>query len=118
MSSPVWLVPSTGVSQCPAALVGLVGIRQRVTRPPLLEADAISGPEDVICRIVERDTEHLQRLVNQLLGNPAIRRCTSYIVLSRHVPPRTGPLVGAAGAWTEDARAAAVSDGGSRRQPR
>jgi DNA-binding Lrp family transcriptional regulator len=65
--------------------------------PELLEADAISGPQDVICRIVARDTEHLQELVNELLRTPAIRRCTSYIVLSSQVPPRTGPLVQAAG---------------------
>ena len=86
--------------------------------PELLEADAISGPQDVICRIVARDTEHLQALVNELLGNPAIRRCTSYIVLSRQVPPRTGPLVETAAAWTEDARSAAVTDRAARRPPR
>jgi DNA-binding Lrp family transcriptional regulator len=64
--------------------------------PEVLEADAVSGPQDLICRVVARDTEHLQELVNELLGTPAIRRCTSYIVLSRQVPPRTGPLVQAA----------------------
>jgi DNA-binding Lrp family transcriptional regulator len=69
--------------------------------PEVLEADAISGPQDVICRVVARDTEHLQELVNELLRTPAIRRCTSYIALSRQVPPRTGPLVrAAAGATT------------------
>jgi DNA-binding Lrp family transcriptional regulator len=66
--------------------------------PELLEADAISGPQDLICRVVARDPEHLQELVNELLRTPAIRRCTSYIVLSRQVPPRTGPLVAAAAA--------------------
>jgi len=65
--------------------------------PEVLEADAISGPQDLICRIVARDTEHLQELVNRMLATPAIRRCTSYIVLSRQVPPRTGPLVASAG---------------------
>lgn len=65
--------------------------------PEVLEADAISGPQDLICRVVARDTEHLQQLVSELLRTPAIRRCTSYIVLSRQVPPRTGPLVAAAG---------------------
>jgi DNA-binding Lrp family transcriptional regulator len=64
--------------------------------PEVLEADAISGPQDLICRVVARDTEHLQELVNELLRTPAIRRCTSYIVLSRQVPPRTGPLIAAA----------------------
>ena len=67
--------------------------------PEVLEADAISGPQDLICRVVARDTEHLQELVNELLRTPAIRRCTSYIVLSRQVPPRTGPLVAAAGEY-------------------
>jgi DNA-binding Lrp family transcriptional regulator len=64
--------------------------------PELLEADAISGPQDLICRVVARDTEHLQEVVNQLLATPAIRRCTSYIVLTRQVPPRTAPLIEAA----------------------
>ncbi len=66
--------------------------------PEVLEADAISGPQDMVCRIVAHNTEHLQELVNQLLATPAIRRCTSYIVLSRQVPPRSEPLVVAAGA--------------------
>jgi DNA-binding Lrp family transcriptional regulator len=64
----------------------------------VLEADAISGPQDLICRVVARDTEHLQKVVNELLQTPAIRRCTSYIVLSRQVPPRTAPLIAAAAA--------------------
>ena len=63
--------------------------------PEVLEADATSGPQDLICRVVAHDTEHLQELINQMLATPAIRRCTSYIVLSRQVPPRTGPLVAA-----------------------
>ena len=61
--------------------------------PEVLEADGVSGPQDLICRVVARDTEHLQELINTLLATPAIRRCTSYIVLSRQVPPRTLPLV-------------------------
>ena len=65
--------------------------------PEVIEADGVSGPQDLICRVVARDTAHLQELVNELLSTPAIRRCTSYIVLSRQVPPRTGPLVAAAG---------------------
>ncbi len=66
--------------------------------PEVIEADAISGPQDVLCRLVARDTEHLQEVVNRLLATPAIRRSTSYIVLSQQVRPRTGPLVAAAGA--------------------
>ena len=65
--------------------------------PEVLEVDAVSGGHDLICRVVARDTEHLGELVNGLLATPAIRRCTSYIVLSRQIPPRTAPLVAAAG---------------------
>jgi DNA-binding Lrp family transcriptional regulator len=65
--------------------------------PEVIEADGVSGPHDLICRVVARDTEHLQELINKLLATPAIRRCTSYIVLSRQVPPRALPLVEAAG---------------------
>ena len=63
----------------------------------VLEATATSGPSDLLCRIVARDTEHLQEIVNRLVASPAIERSTSHIVLSRQVPPRTAPLVRAAG---------------------
>ena len=66
--------------------------------PEVVEADAISGPQDLLCRLVARDTEHLQEIVNRILSTAAIRRSTSYIVLSQQVKPRTGPLVAAAGA--------------------
>src|SRR3954462_1074852 len=69
--------------------------------PEVLEADAISGPQDLVCRVAARDTEHLQDIVNRLLATPAIQRCTSHIVLSRQVPPRTGPLVASAGAHAQ-----------------
>jgi DNA-binding Lrp family transcriptional regulator len=64
----------------------------------VLDATATSGPSDLLCRIVARDTEHLQEIVNRLLSNNAIRRSTSYIALSRQIPYRTGPLVAAASA--------------------
>lgn len=59
----------------------------------VLEATATSGPSDLLCRIVARDTEHLQEIVNRLLSNNAIRRSTSYIALSQPIPFRTAPLV-------------------------
>ena len=63
------------------------------TTPEVLEATATSGPSDLLCRIVARDTEHLQEIVNRLLSNNAIRRSTSYIALSQPIPFRTAPLV-------------------------
>jgi DNA-binding Lrp family transcriptional regulator len=61
--------------------------------PEVLEATATSGPSDLLCRIVARDTEHLQEIVNRLLSNNAIRRSTSYIALSQPIGFRTAPLV-------------------------
>ena len=43
-------------------------------------------------------TEHLQAIVNSLLAADAIRRSTSYVVLSRPIRPRVQPLVDAVGA--------------------
>jgi DNA-binding Lrp family transcriptional regulator len=65
--------------------------------PAVLEATATSGPSDLLCRIVARDTEHLQEIVNRLLSNNAIRRSTSYIALSQPIAYRTAPLVAEAG---------------------
>jgi DNA-binding Lrp family transcriptional regulator len=63
--------------------------------PEVLEVDAVSGPQDLICRVAARDTEHLQEIVNRLLATDAIRRSTSYVVLSRPIRPRVQPLVNA-----------------------
>ena len=61
--------------------------------PEVLEVDAVSGQQDLICRVVARDTEHLQEIVNGLVASEAIQRCTSHIVLSRQVSPRSAPLL-------------------------
>ena len=65
--------------------------------PEVLEVDAVSGPQDLICRVAARDTEHLQEIVNRLLAAEAIRRSTSYVVLSHPIRPRVQPLVDAVG---------------------
>jgi DNA-binding Lrp family transcriptional regulator len=65
--------------------------------PEVLEVDAVSGPEDLICRVAARDPEHLQEIVNTLLATDAIRHSTSYIVLSRPIRPRVQPLVDTVG---------------------
>jgi DNA-binding Lrp family transcriptional regulator len=64
--------------------------------PEVLEAHATSGPQDLVCRVVARDTEHFQEVLNRALATPAIRRSTSYIALSHPIPYRTLPLVAAA----------------------
>jgi DNA-binding Lrp family transcriptional regulator len=64
--------------------------------PEVLEAHATSGPRDLLCRVAAHDTEQLQDIINRLLSTPAVRRSTSYIVLSTQIAHRTGPLVEAA----------------------
>src|SRR3954471_743550 len=74
--------------------------------PEVLEVDAVSGQQDLICRVVARDTEHLQEIVNGLVASEAIQRCTSHIVLSRQVSPRTAPLLRSAAQPVRRSRAA------------
>jgi DNA-binding Lrp family transcriptional regulator len=66
--------------------------------PEVIEAHGTSGSLDLLCRVVARDNEHLQDVLNRVLSNPAIRRSTSHIALSRQIAFRTGPLVEAAAA--------------------
>ena len=63
----------------------------------MLGVDAVSGPQDLICRIAARHTEHLQEIVNSLLAAEGIQRSTSYVVLSRPISPRVQPLVDTVG---------------------
>ena len=86
--------------------------------PEVLEATATSGPSDLLCRIVARDTEHLQDIVNRALSNPAIRRTTSYIALSEQIPYRTGPLLETAADQATSSNSASTSAGGAATTPR
>lgn len=66
--------------------------------PEVIEAHGTSGPLDLLCRVVARDNEHLQDVLNRILSNAAVRRSTSHIALSRQIAFRTGPLVASAAA--------------------
>lgn len=64
--------------------------------PEVIEAHGTTGPLDLLCRVVARDNEHLQEILNAVLASPSIRRSTSYIAMSRQIAFRTDPLVRAA----------------------
>jgi DNA-binding Lrp family transcriptional regulator len=66
--------------------------------PEVLEAYGTTGPRDLLCRVVARDNEHLQEVINAMLHTPAVRRSTSYVAMSRQIAPRALPLVRAAAA--------------------
>ena len=74
----------------------LEAVRVLQTVPEVIEAHGTSGPLDLLCRVVARDNEHLQDVLNLILSNAAVRRSTSHIALSRQIAFRTGPLVVAA----------------------
>jgi DNA-binding Lrp family transcriptional regulator len=63
--------------------------------PEVLEAHATSGDRDLLCRVVAKDPEHLQEIVNVMVRSEAVRRSTSHIALSRQIPMRTQPLLDA-----------------------
>lgn len=61
--------------------------------PEVLEAHATSGDRDLLCRVVARDPEHLQAIINAMVRSDAVRRSTSHIALSHPIPLRTQPLL-------------------------
>lgn len=75
-------------------LAEAVRVLERI--PEVIEAHGTTGPLDLLCRVVARDNEHLQDILNSILSSPAIRRTTSYIAMSRQIAFRTDPLVRAA----------------------
>lgn len=79
------------------------GARDRVAAhlgriPEVLEVHTITGPGDLLCRIVARDNDDLQRVIDDLVGDEDIVRTSTLIALSTVVGPRVLPLVQAAAA--------------------
>ena len=60
--------------------------------PEVLEVHTITGPGDLLCRIVARDNDDLQRVIDDLVSDADIVR-TTLIALSTVVTPRVLPLV-------------------------
>jgi DNA-binding Lrp family transcriptional regulator len=63
--------------------------------PEVLEAHATSGDQDLLCRVVAKDPEHLQDIINTMVHTDSVRRSTSHIALSRQIRMRTQPLLDA-----------------------
>lgn len=61
--------------------------------PEVLEVHGVTGPRDLLCRIVARDPGDLQDVINRIVANPAVRRSTSHLAMSEQIAMRTGPLV-------------------------
>ncbi|WP_026876413.1 Lrp/AsnC family transcriptional regulator [Jiangella gansuensis] len=68
--------------------------------PEVLEVHTITGQGDLLCRIVARDNDDLQRVIDDLVGDDDIVRTSTLIALSTVVPPRILPLVESAASLT------------------
>ena len=60
--------------------------------PEVLEAHTITGAGDLMVRVVARSNTDLQRVIDLVLGDPAIVRSSTVIALATQVPYRVLPL--------------------------
>ncbi len=59
----------------------------------ILEAHTITGPGDVLCRVVARTNADLQRVIDAVVDVPGVVRTSTVIALATTVRYRTTPLV-------------------------
>jgi DNA-binding Lrp family transcriptional regulator len=64
----------------------------------ILEAHTITGPGDMLCRVVARDNADLQRVIDSVVEVPGVLRTSTVIALATAVAYRTTPLVRATAA--------------------
>ncbi|MCW4355774.1 Lrp/AsnC family transcriptional regulator [Hoyosella sp. YIM 151337] len=63
--------------------------------PEVIAADSIAGEGDLICQVVAKDNNELERVIQRIIGTPGVVRTRTEIVLSRRIPLRVGPLIDA-----------------------
>jgi DNA-binding Lrp family transcriptional regulator len=63
------------------------------TIPEVLEAHTITGPGDMLARVVARSNADLQTVIDRTLDHPGIVRSSTVIALATQVPYRVGPLL-------------------------
>ena len=63
--------------------------------PEVLEVFTITGAGDLWARVVARSNADLQRVIDAVLVDPAIVRCSTVIALATQIPYRVLPLLDA-----------------------
>jgi DNA-binding Lrp family transcriptional regulator len=63
------------------------------TVPEVLEAHTITGPGDVLARVVARSNADLQRVIDRVLASDGVVRASTVIALDTQIPWRLLPLV-------------------------
>jgi DNA-binding Lrp family transcriptional regulator len=61
--------------------------------PELIEVNSVAGDADLVCRLVARDLEHLEALLQRIVRTKGVRQTRSEIVLRRRFGTRVGPLI-------------------------
>jgi DNA-binding Lrp family transcriptional regulator len=61
--------------------------------PEVIEAHTITGAGDMLCRIVARSNQDLQRVIDQIVDVQGVERASTTIALATPVRQRTLPLV-------------------------
>ncbi|MEV5747715.1 Lrp/AsnC family transcriptional regulator [Actinoallomurus sp. NPDC052308] len=64
--------------------------------PEVIEVHTITGGGDMLCRIVGRGNQDLQRVIDLIVDVEGVQRTSTVIALATPVPQRTLPLVRAA----------------------
>lgn len=64
--------------------------------PEVIEVLTITGSADLRVRLVARSNVDLQRVIDDVVRDPAVMRTSTVIALDTPVPRRTGPLIRAA----------------------
>ena len=59
----------------------------------ILEAHTITGPGDMLCRVVARNNADLQRVIDAIVEVPGVLRTSTVIALATAIGYRTTPLV-------------------------
>jgi DNA-binding Lrp family transcriptional regulator len=69
-------------------------VAERLSRiGEILEAHTITGPGDMLCRVVARTNADLQRVIDAIVDVPGVLRTSTVIALATAVSYRTTPLV-------------------------
>lgn len=61
--------------------------------PELLEANAVAGDADLLCRVVAKDNAGLEEVLQQIIAVDGVERISTEVVLSRRIMPRISPLI-------------------------
>ena len=61
--------------------------------PEVLEVHAVTGPGDLLCRVVARSNEHLHHVLQQVLAAPGITRTETHLALHTRLRRTEADLV-------------------------